>query len=133
MAVTANQINKAQGARRRQRVPLAAEKVYQGTFLYRNSSGYGTGTSGTNTFAGIVVETVDNSGGSAGDLACEVYQEGVFELPLGSAAITDLGALVYGTDNYTLTKTASTNPKIGRIVEWVSTGIVRVAIDPLWT
>lgn len=130
MTITAaNQIIKSQGAGARQRVPCAAEHIYGGTLGYLNSSGYLTGTSGTNKFAGVVVAEVDNSGGNAGDLSAEVFQEGVFELPLGSAVQADVGVKVYGQDNYAMTRTASTNPPLGVIVELVSTTKVMVKID----
>ena len=112
-------------------VPIEAEHIYGGTFLFYDSSGYGTATSGANAFAGLTLAGKDNSAGSAGAVTVGVFQAGIFELPLFGATQADVGKLVYSSDNYTLTETAGSNPKIGRIVGFVSAGIVKVSIGIL--
>jgi hypothetical protein len=55
---------------------LAANvSIAEGDVLHDNGSGYATNavTAMANTFLGVAAATVDNSGGSAGDLSIDVY------------------------------------------------------------
>ena len=132
MAVTANQQLKRQGGNwKRKSIPAAASKrFYEGTAVFLDAAGRATDVKvDANTlFAGINISEVDNSSGSAGDKDVEVWADGDFELPVGSAALADGGVAVYASDNYTFTKTATANPQIGTIAKYVSSGVAIVTI-----
>lgn len=127
MAVTANQVIKRRAAGSRLGIPVdASVTIYEGTivFLERtsgSSEGYATSTPDTNAndFAGIAVEKADNSSGSAGDVDCEVWQEGDFLLTGTGFEQKYVGDLAYASDNFTVTPTNSYT-LIGRFVEYVS-------------
>lgn len=131
MAVTANQlITRSDGTK--VGVPVAASTtIYQGTLTYIDSSGYlaDDTASGANDFAGVAIEKKDNSSGSNGDLTCEVWADGVFDLVGSGFTQADVGKDVYAADNYTINVTdASNSVKIGKCVEFVSTTVLRVKL-----
>jgi hypothetical protein len=121
---------------------LSNVKVYKGALLGLNSSGYlapmAHGTASLK-FAGIANETVDNSGGSAGDKSVNLTKSGsfVFKAASGfSPAQADIGAEVYANTDWEVQASTGglTNPyKVGRIIglETTSTGTtgVRVRVD----
>ena len=111
--------------------PVAAStKIYKETLVEINSSGYLIElTDPSGNFGGVSFEGVDNSAGSNGDVYCKVYKEGIFELFLGSAAITDVGSAVYPVDNQTVTKTAGTATKCGEAVQYTDSGKIWVDIS----
>lgn len=114
--------------------PLAAVKVYKGTLLSVNSAGYATPATDTagETVIGVAEETVDNSGGAAGDENVRVYRTGSFELAYGAgdADQADVGQLVYVTDDQTVDLAAVpvNDVLVGRVTEVVDTSTVRVAL-----
>ncbi|MEV7572627.1 hypothetical protein AB0P28_05930 [Pseudarthrobacter sp. NPDC089323] len=63
-------------------MPVAAVKVFKGSLLANNTSGYATEAADTANFtlAGIAYDQVDNSAGAAGDKSVRVERKGVFEL-----------------------------------------------------
>lgn len=134
-AVTANQVIKRRNGHRRSVSVAASTTIYEGTFVFVTAAGYGTGAiaSGANVYAGVAVETVDNSSGSNGEKTVEVIcdKNCEFELTLGSAAIADIGDTVYATDNFTITKTSTSNSAMGVITEYIGTNTVLVRHTPL--
>lgn len=72
---------------------MAAVKIYKGDFVHINA-GYLTNVAPTSgsMAAGVALETVDNSGGSAGDKECLVQTEGVCRALKATAAAADIGA-----------------------------------------
>lgn len=130
MAVSANQLIKRQEGCKFKGLAAVAV-LYQGTLAFVNASGYidDDTASGVNTFAGIVIENVDNSGGSAGDETVELWRRGIFELPGSGFTQADVGKAIYASDNYTLTLTATGNVYVGRVHEYVSATKLLVAID----
>ncbi len=117
-------------------------KVFKGGLLAINSSGYlipiAHGTANLK-FAGVANETVDNSGGSAGDKGVNVTKSGSFVFKAASGftpAIADLGKEVYANTDWEVqiaTGGLSNQYKVGTItaLENTSTGAVgvRVRID----
>lgn len=105
-------------------VPLAASKVYKGGIAVLNSSGYGAaGSTATGLTAwGVWQETVDNSGGSAGDLKAKC-RRGAFWF--GNSASTDaitraeIGDNCYIVDDQTVAKTdgSSSRSVAGKILD----------------
>lgn len=132
-AVTANQvIKRAEGCR--VVYPVAAStRIYEGTMVFIDASGYAnddTG-SGANRFGGIAIAEVDNSGGSAGDLSVEVWEEGEFELVGSSLVQGSVGLDAYATDNFTIDDAyASNGVRVGRITRLISSTKVMVKLDP---
>lgn len=103
-------------------LPQAAEKIYEGSAVQRNSSGYAAKISGAGQeFAGFADGYVDNSAGSAGDRRCEMRQFGFAVLSItGVTAITDVGKAVFASDENTFSLVGSTGTPIGEIVRWIS-------------
>lgn len=132
MAVTANQLIKMQDGDKVS-IPVAAStRIYQGTLVFINASGYADDdtATGVNAFAGIAVAEADNSSGSNGDIEVEVLVEGDFELTGTGFAQTDVGMPIYADDNYAcVLSLGSTSVRIGTIVRYVSSTkhIVRIA------
>lgn len=132
MAVTENQlVSRKEGVR--QSFPVAGSTtIYEGSLVFVTASGYAdddTGT-GANRFGGIAITKVDNSSGSAGDLKVELWRTGVFLLTGTGFAQTSVGRDAFASDNYTVTGApAAAGVRIGKIVEYVSSTQVYVAID----
>ena len=71
--------------------------------------------------AGIAYEKKDNTGGAAGDLECRVLTEGLFLLTSSGLAQSDVGSVVYASDDQTVSTTQGANEiAVGRIEEVVS-------------
>jgi len=133
MAVTANQIVKRADGDRRSYPVAASTRIYEGTLVFINASGYADDdtATGVNGFIGIAVAEADNSSGSAGDKSVEVYTEGDFELTGTGFAQTDVGMPIYADDNYAcVLSLGSTSVRIGKIVRYVSSTKHVVSIQP---
>lgn len=115
-------------------MPMAAEKIFQGALVKVNAAGFAAkaAVEAGSTFAGIAYETVDNSGGSAGDLEVRVENDGAFELSIASATQADVGSKVYATadDTITTTEGADKKPIVGVIVKLISSTKVLVKLTP---
>lgn len=121
---------------------LAATALFKGGLVGLNSSGYlipmAHGTASLK-FAGVSNESIDNTGGSAGDRSALITKAGAFVFKAASGfspAVSDLGKEVYANSDWEVQISASglTNAyKVGTIVgiETTSTGTtgVRVRID----
>jgi len=112
--------------------PMGVDIIYRGAMLMHNTSGFvvpaATASAGA-YFAGIAEEEKDNSAGSAGDINCKYKREGVYLLTGAGLVQGDVGEQVYASDDQTVTKTSTTNPPVGRIVEFVSATQVWVLLD----
>lgn len=111
----------------------AAEALYSGTlgvYLAAGHVGNGGDDAGV-TFAGVIADTVDNSGGSAGDLDVAVRQEGIFEFSKSSAVIADVGKAATIVDNQTVGLVGDTTNDVvcGTIVALVDSSTVKVKIQ----
>ena len=94
--------------------------IYMGGMVCINSSGYAiaaTDASG-NKFVGVAAEKVDNSSGADGELTVGVYMNGVWEFTHASAAVTDLMAIAYVTDDDTVNIDDGTtySIKVGKVI-----------------
>ncbi|RSU57200.1 hypothetical protein [Sphingobium yanoikuyae] len=89
---------------------MAAVKVYAGTIVALNASGYLTSGVVATTLVdpGVAAETVDNSGGAAGDLSCRT-EKGIWQFANSASTdligITEIGKTCYIVDNQTVAKT----------------------------
>lgn len=108
---------------------IASDIVYEGAAVGDNGSGYARPLTAGDPFRGFAVAKADNSAGAAGAVRVEVRHKGRVQLAVGSAAITDVGKPVYASDDATFTLTATSNSYIGRIVRFISTGVVIVEFD----
>lgn len=117
-----------------QTLPVAASTtITSGTMVCINSSGYliaGTTTAGIK-FAGVALETIDNSAGANGALSCRVIRRGIFEFTAAGLAITDYGAEVWISNATTVTTTPG-NVRVGKLSRYDSATVAPVAIDPDW-
>jgi hypothetical protein len=95
---------------------LGAVKVYKGAMGSKRADGYvypsRSGTA-TDVFVGVFEETIDNSGGAAGDKSALVRRTGRYQFAKTSAVIADLAAAVYASDDITLTATSTNNQLVG--------------------
>lgn len=109
----------------------AAKKIYAGSLVMLDASGNMVpGATATGQIAvGRAREFVDNSAGSAGDLACEVEQ-GAFRWANSAAgdaiAAAEIGDLCYIVDDQTVAKTDGTGTRS------VAGTIVDVDADGVW-
>ena len=109
---------------------VASDIIFKGAAVGINlSSGHARPLAAGDLFVGFAEAKADNSAGSAAEKDVTVLQRGLVQLAVGSAAITDVGKPVYASDDDTFTLTASINSHVGRIVRFVSTGVVIVAFD----
>ena len=95
----------------------ASSTVLKGT-LVQLASGYAEDMTKAASliFAGVAYEQIQNSTATDGAVRVKVYREGIFEFVLASAAVTDIGAVVYALDNQTVTKTSTNATAVGKIV-----------------
>lgn len=113
----------------------ASTKIYQGGLVMTDSTGYAVpGASGatTNISWGIALSTVDNTGGSNGALSVDVMCEAAFLLDASGLTQANNGSYAYFTDDHTITTTATSNSKVGTIIQvvsatqaWVYIGVAR--------
>lgn len=111
--------------------PVAVDIIYRGAMVMYNTSGFlaPCATGAGNVFAGIAEEEVDNSAGSAGDVECKHKSEGVYLLTGAGFVQGDVGEDVYASDDDTVTKTSLNNPKVGKIMKFVSATQVWVKLE----
>jgi hypothetical protein len=114
-------------------LPMAAQKLYKGSLVAFNASGYVDHAADTASFnrCGIAYETVDNSGGAAGALSIRVLRDGVYALDFtGTASQATVGQQVTMSDDHTVAVAATTTNDIvcGRCVEFISATKVLVDI-----
>lgn len=115
---------------------MAAVKIVKGTLVCADASaGYATHTpTASRPYMGVAYETVDNTGGSAGDKSLRVETSGIHSFISSGADQTWVGKEVYWDNSATgnnATVTVSdpgTGPKVGRVAEVVSATEVRVLI-----
>ncbi|MBU0718923.1 MAG: hypothetical protein KJ749_11795 [Planctomycetes bacterium] len=108
----------------------SVEHIYKGAFVSVDASGYAAPLAAGETFMGIAFEECDNSGGDDGDRSIRVYTLGDFDHALGGAAVTDIGALVFASDDATLTLSNVGTSLIGHVVDVPSSGVIIVRIQP---
>lgn len=112
---------------------VGVAKIFAGTLVTKNASGYAVKGADTAsfTFAGVAADTVDNSAGSAGDKKIDVYTEGTFEFGFsGTATQATEGLAVYVVDDSTVALAATTTNDVlvGKVVEFINASTVRVKI-----
>jgi hypothetical protein len=132
MAVTTNQLIRAQAPGLRETIPvIASTKLLQGTLVYAvAASGHGSNViaAGANSFFGINTEEADNSSGAAADINAECFTRGVFVLQGSGFTQALVGDLIYGVDNFTVNGTSTNQPVVGKCVGFLSATEILVDI-----
>jgi len=114
--------------------PVAAStKIYAGSLVCRNASGYAVPGADTTLFAflGVAMAQADNSAvATNGAINVLVRRKGVFRFAASGMAITDVGAAVHVSDDQTVALSASShNIDCGKIASFISATEVGVDID----
>ena len=78
---------------------VASDIIYKGAIVKINAAGFLAPASAEvgSKIAGIALEKVDNSSGSAGDVNAKVLRRGVFELSGSGFSQSDVGSTVYAS------------------------------------
>jgi len=105
---------------------VASATIYEGSMVGDNASGYARALIAGDPFLGIAqkgcVETTAAAGGQY--VRCRV---GTWRQEYALAgALTDIGKIVYASDDGTLTLTAGTNTPVGRVVRYVSATLMEI-------
>jgi hypothetical protein len=109
-------------------VPVKATSViYKGSAVGM-TAGYARALVAGDGFAGFALEAA-TGGSTDGSVTVNVETFGLVQLSVSGAAVTDIGADIYASDDGTFTKTASTNSFVGRVHRYVSSGVVVVAFN----
>lgn len=115
-------------------VKLAVAKVWRGGIVAINAAGFGKAAAdvASERVAGVSVETVDNTGGAAGDKRAKV-QGGIFRFAIsGAFAQADVGKRCFVIDDQTVSVATIGNGVVaGRIAEFISATEAWVKIDLL--
>ena len=114
---------------------MAAVKIFAGSIVMRNSSGYLTKGATATGLVGVgrAEQQVDNSAGAAGALSIQV-RPGIFRFANSASAdligITEIGKPCYAVDDQTVAKTDATGTRsIAGFVEGVDDQGVWVRCD----
>ncbi len=112
-------------------VKQAAVKIYHGALVTFNPAGYADVADASEPLAGVAMETVDNSAGSAGDKLIRVHRCGIFTFGGSGFTAADAGKEVFVSDDQTVVVggTGAGRIPVGRIVEVLSAAKVRVQIN----
>lgn len=110
---------------------LASTKVLAGTIAVLTAAGYAQGgaTATTLKAVGVFDATVDNTGGSSGDLKAPVRRDGWFKFANSASGdlitIADIGNSCYIVDNQTVAKTdgTSTRSVAGKVRDVDASGV----------
>lgn len=108
---------------------IASDIIYEGAAVGDNASGYARPLVAGDPFRGFAEQKADNSAGAAGAVNVRVRRRGTVVLTLTSLAVTDIGKVVYASDDNTFTLTASTNTLIGHVVAVDGTNLAKVAFE----
>lgn len=115
-------------------LPMAASaKVYGGSMVCTNASGYAAPGADTANFmfAGVACAEADNSAGANGAINVKIKRKGVFLFAASGMTAADVGKTVYVLDDQTVALAAGTMNDIpaGKIVKVESATAVWVDID----
>lgn len=106
---------------------IAADIIYGGAAVgIVKASGHARPLTSVDQFGGFAHRQADNSLGAAADISVSVVRQGIVTLPVSGAVITDVGCHVWATDDDTFQLHGAGGVYIGKIVRFVSSGIVDV-------
>lgn len=105
---------------------VASATIYEGSMVGDNASGYARALTAGDPFLGIAqkgcVETTGSAGGQYVRVRVGTWRQ---EYAL-AGALTDIGKIVYATDDGTLSLTAGTNTPVGRVVRYVTSALMEI-------
>lgn len=104
----------------------ASSTIYEGSAVGA-SAGYARALVAADQFLGFALAKAVG-GTSDGDVRVNVRSAGRVQLTV-TAAVTDIGADVYASDDGTFTLTATSNSFVGKIHRWVSSTVSIVSFD----
>lgn len=112
----------------------ASTKIYKGSLLATRADGCvypvrAPESGQPDVFVGVADETVDNSAGAAAAMGVKTWKKGSFVVAMPGASITNIGSLVYGVDDATVSTTSANAVAIGYVTEFLNASQVRVKID----
>lgn len=96
-----------------------------------NASGHARPLTSVDDFVGFAQRKANNSAGIAAAINAKVIKRGVVKLSVSGAVITDYRQPVYATDDNTFVFSPVGAKYIGRVIRFVSAGVVEVAFDAL--
>jgi len=98
---------------------IATDRIYEGAAVGLDSSGNARPLVAGDRFVGFAESKADNSAGAAGAMRVRVRRWGLIRLSVtGVTALTDVGSLVYASDDNAFTLTEGSSSLVGRIVRW---------------
>lgn len=121
-AAAADRICTRYGSQKIDSYPVAAStKIYQGTMVCINASGYAVPAANTVNFVfvGVARDQADNSSGANGAINVKVDRKGVVSMISAGLAITDVGKDLFAADDQTVTLTEG-YVKVGRLERYTS-------------
>jgi len=111
---------------------IANDIIYEGAAVgLVLATGHSRPLTSADKFAGFAESKCDNTGGSAAAKNTRVVSKGIVQLPVTGAVATDIKQPVYATDDDTFTFLPTGGVFIGKVVRFVSSGIVEVAFDAI--
>jgi hypothetical protein len=131
MSLTANALNvyESQPNPTNSHPVAASAEIFKGSAVSFNA-GYARKLTAGDVFAGFAEQHINNSSGAAGDLWVPVRKSGVIQAAITGAAVTDINKAVYMSDENTFTTSSGGSAVlIGRIIRFVSTGVVMVEFN----
>jgi hypothetical protein len=110
--------------------PAIADIFFEGSAVgLVDATGHARPLEFPDRFVGFVQEKLDSSLVSAADRNVRVRKRGVVRLPVSGAVITDVGQPIYATDDNTFVFSPVASVFIGKVVRFVSAGVVDVEFD----
>src|SRR3990172_8303071 len=111
---------------------IAADIIYEGSAVgVVKASGHARPLTSADKFAGFAEAKADNSVGSAADINVRMAARGVVKLSVSGAVITDVGQPIYATDDDTFVFLPTGGVYVGKVVRFVSSGVVEVEFDAI--
>ena len=118
----------------------AGKNIFKGALVGLAGTGYAQPLVAGDAFVGIAYEEGDNSSGQNGDLAVRVFTVGDFGLTLTGAATSNMGQVVFASDDATLTFDPDGNSFVGYVQDVLAANeiVLRLethgpaGVSPVW-
>ncbi|TAL49504.1 MAG: hypothetical protein EPN89_06060 [Methylovulum sp.] len=111
---------------------IATDIIYEGAAVgVVDGTGYAKPLASGTRFVGFAETQANNATGAAGDINVRVIEEGMAQLSVSGAVMTDVGQPVYATDDDTFVFLPVGGIFIGFVHRFVSSGVVMVEFDAI--
>lgn len=127
MALSAD-TNRVYGVQGINQLPVKASAVIYKGSVVGMTAGYARPLTAGDYFAGFALEAVTGTS-TDGAVYVNVETQGLVQVAVTSAAVTDIGKDTYASDDGTFTFTAGSNTFVGKVHRYVSSGQVILAFD----